>query len=170
MRPFINEEAAKKLVISFVISRLDYCNSLFYNMTNDNIQKLQLIQNHAARLVKQAPKRSSASTLLKELHWLPVKERINYKIAVQVYSCLYGDSSPEYLKELISVYVPQRTLRSSQKNLLVEPQCHLKTYGERSFSFAAPDVWNKLPEDVKSSNSIAIFKKRLKTHLFKCTF
>lgn len=170
LRSYINEDAAKTLVLSFVISRLDYCNSLFYNMTNENIHKLQLVQNHAARLVKRAPKRSSASSLLKELHWLPVKQRIIYKIAVLVYNCLYDDNSPLYLKELINIYIPQRTLRSSQKHLLVKPLTNLKTFGERSFAYAAPDVWNKLPDNVKSSETISIFKKRLKTHLFRLSF
>ena len=167
LRPFINEDATAKLVLSLVISRLDYCNALFYNMSNENTQKLQLIQNYAARLVKRAPKRSSASSLLNKLHWLPVKKRIIYKIAVLTYNCLYDDASPSYLKDLISKYVPSRTLRSSEKNLLVTPKKNLKTFGERSFSFAAPDVWNGLPEFVKSSETLGIFKKRLKTHLFK---
>ena len=128
LRSYINEDATEKLVLSFVISRLDYCNSLFYNMTNDNIQKLQLIQNHAARLVKQAPKRSSASALLKQLHWLPVKQRITYKIAVLTYNCLYDDASPHYLKDLISKYVPPRALRSSDKKLLVALKKNLETF------------------------------------------
>ena len=148
LRPYISQDATIKLVLSFVISRLDYCNSLFYNMTHENIQKLQLIQNHAARLVKKASKTSSASFLLKELHWLPVKVRITYKIAVLVYKILYDSSSPPYLNDLIKIYVPQRSLRSSKKNLLEKPPKHLKTYGERSFSYAAPDVWNQLPQDV----------------------
>ena len=139
-------------------------------MSDENIQKLQLIQNHAARLVKKAPKRSSASALLMQLHWLPVKQRIIYKIAVLTYNCLYDDASPQYLKDLISKYIPTRTIRSSDKNLLVVPRKKLITFGQRSFSYAAPDVWNKLPEFVKSSESLSIFKKRLKTHLLKASF
>ena len=167
---YIDENAAEKLVLSFVISRLDYCNSLFYNMSNENIKKLQLIQNHAARLVKKAPKRSSATSLLLSLHWLPVRQRIMYKIAVITYNCLYDDAAPQYLKDLITQYVPPRALRSSQKNLLLVKKTNLKTFGDRSFSYAAPDVWNRLPEDVKSSETLSIFKKKLKTHLFRCNF
>ena len=167
IRPYINEDATKKLVLSLVISKLDYCNSLFYNMSNENVQKLQLVQNHAARLVKRLPKHSSASSLLIDLHWLPVKQRIIYKIGVLTYNCLYVDESPDYLKDLISNYTPSRSLRSSNKNLLIEAKNNLATFGDRSFSYAAPDVWNKLPEYVKSSESLGIFKKRLKTHLFQ---
>ena len=72
IRPLSTEEAAKQLVIPFVISKLDYCNSLLFAITQENMSKLQMIQNHAARIVKRVPKRSSASALLKELHWLPI--------------------------------------------------------------------------------------------------
>ncbi|MCP3852877.1 MAG: hypothetical protein GY694_22015, partial [Gammaproteobacteria bacterium] len=137
LRPYIDEHATERLVLSFVISRIDYCNALFYNMSLGNVQKLQLIQNHAARLVKQAPKRSSASLLLSQLHWLPVKKRIVYKIALLTYNCLYDNASPVYLKDLISNYVPTRSLRSADKNLLVKPKRKLKTFGDRSFSYAA---------------------------------
>ena len=141
-------------------------------MSLENIHKLQLIQNHAARLVKKALKRSSAKLLLKDLHWLPVKDRIIYKIAVLVFNIINNNSSPSYLRELITVYTPQtqRSLRSSQKSLLEVPRKNLKTFGERYFSNAAPEAWNKLPEYIKSSQSTAIFKKNLKTYLFRCSF
>ena len=117
IRSYLSDAATLKLVLSLVISKLDYCNSLFYNMSLENIFKLQLIQNHAARLVKKASKRSSAKLLLKDLHWLLVKDRIIYKIAVLVFNIINNNSSPSYLRELITVYSPQaqRSLRSSQK-------------------------------------------------------
>ena len=87
------------------------------NMSEENFQKLQVVQNHCARLVKKAPKRSSATSLLKDLHWLPIKFRVSYKVAIFVFKCLNDDSFPSYLKDLISVYTPSRTLRSSDKFL-----------------------------------------------------
>ena len=97
-------------------------------MSLENIQKLQLMQNHAAHLVKKASKRSSAKLVLKDLHWLPVKDRIIYKIAVLVYNIINNKSSPSYRRELITVYTPpphpsstQISLRSSQKSLLEVP-------------------------------------------------
>ena len=124
IRSYLSDAATLKLVLSLVISKLDYCNSLFYNMSLENIHKLQLIPNHAARLVKKASKRSSAKLLLKDLHWLPVKDRIIYKIAVLVFNIINNNSSPSYLRELITVYTPQtqRSLRSSQKSLLEVPR------------------------------------------------
>ena len=170
IRSYLSDAATLKLVLSLVISKLDYCNSSFYNMSLENIHKL--IQNHAARLVKKASKQSSAKSLLKDLHWLPVKDRIIYKIAVLVFNIINNNSSPSYLRELITVYIPQtqRSLPSSQKSLLKVPRKNLKTFGERSFSNAAPEVWNKLLEYIKSSQSTAIFKKNLKTYLFRCSF
>ena len=71
IRPFISEKSAKQLAVSLILSKLDYCNCLFYDMSEDNFHRLQLLQNHAARVVMKAKKRSSASALLMELHWLP---------------------------------------------------------------------------------------------------
>ena len=168
IRSYLSDAATLKLVLTLVISKLEYCNSLFYKLNLKNIHKLQLIQNHAARLVKKASKRSSAKLLLKDLHWLPVKDRKIYKIAVLVFIIINNNSSPCYIR----VYTPQtqRSLRSSQKSLHEVPRKYSKTFGERSFSNAAPEVWNKLPEYIKSSQSTAIFKKNLKTYLFCCSF
>ena len=167
LRPVLSEESTTRLVMSFVLSRLDYSNSLFCSITLENVNKLQQIQNHAARLIKRVSKRHSATSLLKDLHWLPVKARIEYKIALMVYQCLYESQFPKYLKDMITPYIPAKCLRSSHKNLLEKPIPRLKTYGERAFTFTAPNIWNGLPEDIKSSTSVPIFKKKLKTHLFR---
>lgn len=169
IRPFIPEEAAKQLVISFVLSKIDYCNSLFHSTSCSNINKLQTIQNHAARLVKQVPKSTNPMPLLYQLHWLPVKARITYKIAVIVYNTLSSEFSPSYLKDLLSTYNPTRTLRSQSKHLLHKPIPRL-SFGQKAFSYSAPFVWNSLPDQVKSATSIQIFKKRLKTYLFTESF
>ena len=140
IRSYLSDAATLKLVLSLVISKLDYCNSLFYNMSLENIHKLQLIQNHAARLVKKASEQSSAKSLSKDLHWLPVKDRIIYQTAVLVFNIINNNSSPSYLRELITVYTPQtqRSLRSSQKSLLEVPRKNLKTFGESSFFLMLP--------------------------------
>ena len=170
LRPFIDEKSTIQLIISLVISRLDYCNCLFYNMSEENFQKLQVVQNHCARLVKKAPKRSSATSLLKDLHWLPIKFRVSYKVAIFVFKCLNDDSFPSYLKDLISVYTPTRTLRSSDKFILFKPTVKLATFGEKSFYFSAPDVWNSLPYDLRSCTLFSTFKKKLKTFFFRQAF
>ena len=169
VRPFLDHSSAVKLCISLVLSKLDYCNCLFYGMSNDNFHKLQLIQNHAARLVKRAHKRSSASCLLKELHWLPIKYRVMYKVALIVFKCLNTSEFPSYLKDLICLYTPSRTLRSGDKMLLHKPFKHLN-FGQRSFHYAAPEVWNSLPFDLRACTNLNTFKKNLKTHFFRIAF
>lgn len=139
-------------------------------MSSGNIYKLQLVQNHAARLIKQIPKREHISPVLKELHWLPVKFRIQYKLAILVYQSLYDPLYPSYMKDMLTPYIPSRSLRSSQMNQLRKPIPKLKHYGERAFTFVGPDLWNSLPEDLKSAQSLQIFKNKLKTYLFKMAY
>ena len=118
MRAFLNEASLQKLVTSFVLSRMDYCNSLLVNLPNYTILKLQRIQNHAARLVFKKAKRDHVSPLFRKLHWLPLQAWINYKICV--FKCL-NKTAPSYLSDLLEKYVPSRLLRSGSKNLLKIP-------------------------------------------------
>ena len=82
--------------------------------------------------------------MLQSLHWLPVSERIDFKILCLTYKCLH-DQAPNYLQELIQLYKPSHDLRSCSKGLLKIPDTHLKMYGDRSFAKAAPTLWNALP-------------------------
>ena len=91
---------------------------------------------------------------------------IDINILLLAYKCLHG-TAPSYLRELLKEYVPPRTLRSTSKNLLCEPRNNMKTYGDRSFSACAPKLWNQLPDNIRAAGSVAIFKRQLKTHLFK---
>ena len=102
-------------------------------------------------------------------YWLPVKERINFKILLTTFKALQG-INPLYLCELISPYQPRRALRSSDQLLLEQPAYKLKSYGSRAFSVCAPGLWNKLRLEIKSSTSVPEFKRRLKTHLFRYYF
>ena len=104
-----------------------------------------------------------------ELHWLPIKYRIDFKIAVTTFKCL-NDLAPSYLSELIEIYTPSRSLISSSLNLLKPKVTHFKTLGDKSFSFTAPLVWNKLPLYLRNEKSINIFKKNLKTFYFTEAF
>ena len=146
-------DAMKKLVSAFVLSRLDYCNSLFAGLSNDKITKLQHIQNNAARLVLKQPKRYHISPLLKVLHWLPIKARINFKVAALCFKCL-NNSAPAYRKDLIVPYTPAHMLRSSSSNLLSTPRVSSKKYGERAFTFSGPHIWNSLPENIRSEKGL----------------
>ena len=86
---FVTSECSlKKLASSFILSRLDYCNSLFINLPKKDIYQLQKLQNYAARTILKRPTREHATPLLKELHWLPIHARIDYKVAILVFKCL----------------------------------------------------------------------------------
>ena len=166
MSKFVSESSLKTLATSFILSRLDYCNALFKNMNNYQFDKLQKLQNFAAKVVLGKSLYDHVTPCLIELHWLPVKFRVDYKIAVLTFKCLNG-LAPQYLSSLIEVYVPSRSLRSASKNLLRVKDTKFKTLGDRSFSFTAPLIWNKLPINLRTEKSIENFKKMLKTHYFK---
>ena len=156
LRTYLNMGAMKKLVSAFVLSRLDYCNSLFAGLSNDKITKLQRIQNNAARLVLKQPKRHHISPLLKDLHWLPIKARIDYKEALLCFKCL-NNNAPIYIKDLIVPYTPARMLRSSASNLLSTPLVSSKMYAKRAFTFSGPQIWNSLPENIRSEKGLEKF-------------
>ena len=165
IRKYIDRDAAESLVHSFVTSNLDYCNSILYGCPTYLINKLQKLQNCAARVVTNTYKYDHISPVLKDLHWLPVKSRIDYKIGLLTYKCL-TNQAPSYLKELVVPYRPGRTLRSGSSNILVTPRVNTKA-GTRSFSYGAANVWNSLPQDVKSAKNYSDFKILLKTHYFR---
>ena len=104
--------------------------------------------------------------MLKELHWLPVRERISFKVLVLTYQALHG-TAPQYMTDLLSRYQPTRPLRSSDALLLTAPQSRLTSFGDRAFQHAAPRLWNGLPITLRSANNLNRFKKALKTFLFK---
>ena len=154
---------------ALVTSRLDNCNAVLFGLPDYLIKRLQYVLNAAARLVSLTNKYDHITPVMMQLHWLPVKERINFKILLTTFKALHG-INPLYLCELISPYQPRRALRSSDQLLLEQPAYKLKSYGSRAFSVCAPGLWNKLPLEIKSSTSVPEFKRRLKTHLFRQAF
>ena len=165
IRKYLTEEAAKSLTHAFVSSRLDMMNSLLFSIPDESIHKLQLIQNHAARIVKKEHKYGHITPHLKDLHWLPVKYRVQFKILLLVFKCIHGEG-PAYLASMLEEYCPSRSLRSADQSRLVEPRIH-KKYGERAFSVAGPKLWNDLPIKTKMSETVDSFKSALKTLLFR---
>ena len=182
IRKYIDRDTTRTLVNSSVTSKMDYCNSLLYGLDDVTLRSIQLCQNNAARIITRQRKREHITPALRNLHWLPVRQRIAYKVLLLTYKCRVG-KGPRYLSDLLTTYVPTRTLRSQEQNLLKHPPKHrLNHYGGRAFIRAAPTLWNKLPPNlremwmIKSNDNkdimkaIGEFKKELKTHLFTSYF
>ena len=139
-----------------------------YKLPKYLLNKLKLFQNNTARLILRLTKNDHITPALVKLHWLPIPQRIVYKILLLVYKAL-NNKGPKYLAEMLVRHQPTRALRSADQNLLTEIKTQ-KLYGERSFAFSGPYLWNRLPPHVRKSESVDIFKKRLKTHLFSDAF
>ena len=167
IRPMLDKSVANTIACSIVSTRLDYCNSLLYGASSHNIQRLQRVQNTLARVVSGTKKRDHIKPVLRDLHWLPVPRRIEYKIALITHKVL-GTGQPEYLHKLIQEYKPTRHLRSEGQRLLAKPSGFKSVLASRSFSCASETIWNSLPELVRKTESVNNFKKKLKTHLFAC--
>ena len=161
----ITKDIAILLVNALVLTKIDYCNSLLVNINKDKINSLQVAQNDAARLIFRRSRFNSASNLLRELHWLPVFKRIDYKICSLVHKSIHS-FGPEYILNLLKFYTPTRNLRSNSDCLILSKQPTSRKIGEQSFSFSAPQIWNSLPRDVRWTDNVNQFKKGLKTFLF----
>ena len=169
LRPTLTLPDAEKLVHAFISSRLDYCNGLFFGIPGKNVQRLQYIQNSAARVLMKVRKHDHITPILQTLHWLPISSRINYKILLLTHKCITGHA-PTYLQELILPQTSTRSLRSTDSLLLRVPKTKLSTMGDRAFSSAAPRLWNRLPAQLRAPQTLDAFKAGLKTYLFREAF
>ena len=125
------------------------------------LDKLQKVQNEAARLVCKAKKSDHIHPFLKTLHWLPVTHHIQYKISTICFNSISG-TAPQYLSDLLQLYTPARQVRSaSDARTFVTPRVNTKTFGERSVSYAGPSVWNNSPQTLRHTDSVSSFKAAL---------
>ncbi len=166
IRPFLTEHAAQLLVQALVISRLDNCNALLAGLPSNTIKPLQMIQNAAARLVFNEPKRAHVTPLFVSLHWLQVAARIQFKTLMLTYRTTTG-SAPTYFHSLLRIDIPSGSLRSASERRLVVPSQRGSKSLSRTFSFTIPGWWNDLPTPIRNTGSLSIFKQQLKTHLFQ---
>ena len=169
IRHILDRKTTEIMVNAYVTSRLGHGNGLLYGVSDHLLTQLQRVQNSAARLVTKTKRREHITPALIELHWLPVRQRIEYKLLLLTFNSLHGLAAP-YLAELLSRHQPTRSLRSADAHLLVVPRSNLSTQGDRAFSHAAPRLWNNLPLAMRITDSQNIFKKQLKTLLFKRAF
>jgi hypothetical protein len=164
---FMTHEQKTSVVHAYVTSKLDNCNAVLFGIPEKQLAKLQRIQNAAARLLTKSKKFDHITPILRLLHWLPISQRIIFKLLLLTFKALYSQG-PVYQRELLTFYKPCRSLRSaSDPHRLVTPKTSLKTYGDRAFSVAVPVLWNNLPQQIKSCQTVPSFKTALKTFLFK---
>ena len=115
IRKFLNADTTKSAFVSLVTSRLDYCNGLLCGITDELLCRLQKVQNNAARVVSGSKKYDHITPVLKDLHWLPIRKRIELKILLLTFKCMQG-CAPLYLRELLVKQANTRSLRSNTKN------------------------------------------------------
>jgi len=164
----LNERCLRTLVQAFVISRIDYCNSVLYGLPASTLKPLTTVLHYAAKLIKNLAPRDHVTPTLRELHWLPIQARINFKICMLMYR-VHTNSSPSYVSSLVtpcSSVQSRRGLRSSSQADFVVIRS-VRKFGNRAFALAGPAEWNKLPDFIRRSSTFSVFKKNLKTHLFK---
>ncbi len=160
---------AGMLIHAFMTSRLDYCNALLGGCSACLINKLQMVENAATRVLTRTRKYDHISQVLSTLHRLPIRHRIDFKILLITYKALNG-LAPQYLSELLSHYRPPRPLRSQNSGHLIIPRILKSTAGSRYFFYLVPKFWNNLPNTVREADTLCQFKSRLKTHLFNLVY
>lgn len=167
IRRFLDKDTCAKVIHSCVTSRLDYHNALLTSVPDTKLRRLQVVQNNAARLISGLGRTMHISPVLYQLHWLPVKHRIIYKVLTLVHQAVHSDNAPIYMKELFTPYRPTRTLRSASDPHVLTVSKTKRRIGSCSFPVTGAKHWNALPQDLRCVTSKSVFKSRLKTHLFK---
>ena len=159
IKSFLSYEQLRTCVSIYIFSKLDYCNALYFGISSCLVKKLQSVQNSAARLLRKKKGFNTISTndIFLKCHWLPVRERIVFKICLLVHKCLLHQA-PQSLCEMTRYCVSERTLK------LEESRSHT-VHGDRAFAHCGPKLWNLLPASVREETSTPTFKTKLKSFL-----
>ena len=161
IKPFLTLQQLQTSVCACVFSKIDYCNALYFAIGENLLDKLQSVQNSAARLLKKKCGRYNVSTreYIRKYHWLRVRERIIFKMCLHMHKGMHHRNSPDWLQNLIAYNVSERMLKLEQLPFK-------SSYGKRSFTRTGPRLWNLLPAKVKDHTDTVKFKNALKTFLF----
>ena len=167
IRRYLNSDTSAQIIHAFITSKLDYCNSLLFGLPKKSLLRLKRIQNTAIRIITLCERHDNITPHLKALHWLPIHLRIEYKIILLTFKALNG-LAPQYIRDLLIVRESSSyNLRNNSKNLLVIPRTRTTSYGDRAFYHAAPALWNSLPSELHNIEELSVFKRDLKTYLFR---
>ena len=151
--------ACNKLMVTLVLSHLDYANGILGGLPKTSINKMQAVQNMAAKITLGKGKYDSTTSCLVQIHWLPIKYRIDHKIISLVHKCLHSEAPP-YLTRMVKYIKPTRQGLHSETddNRLLVPKTSEKTFAGRSFSVMGPTLWNALPLDIRKIDNYYTFK------------
>ncbi|KAF7247959.1 putative RNA-directed DNA polymerase from transposon BS [Varanus komodoensis] len=172
LRPYLEYDCLETVTHALVTSCLDFCNALYVGLPLKMVRILQLVQNRAARLLTGTGRYVHMTPVLRQLHWLPIEVRAQFKVLVMTYKALNG-LGPGYLKKRLHPYMPSPPLRSAGEALLREPsveEVRRVVTRRRAFSAVAPKLWNALPREVRLAPSLFVFQRQEKTFLFKQYF
>ena len=164
-------DALRTLVHAFISSRVDYCNVLLYGLPNTIIRRVQAVLHAAARLITGIRRYDHITPAIRDtLHWLPVSQRITFKIALMTYDIIHGQS-PAYFRDVcvsVDSVAARARLRSANRGDMIVPRTQTVRYGLRSFRVSAPRTWNTLPPTLRDINvNRELFKSSLKSWLFE---
>ena len=171
LRTSLDSASLKTLIHCLILTRLDYCNSILYGLPESTLLPLTKILHQAARLCLGLLYRDHITPALCSLHWLPICERIRFKLALLMYKAL-TNHLPSYLSSMVTPcnsVKGRSSLRSASAGKYVVPGTRL-IFGRRSFTFAGPSIWNSLPPHVRNSLSESVFRSKLKTYLFQSAY
>ena len=177
IRHLLSQNATAQLIHAPISIRLDYCNSILYNLPKKSILRLQRIHNQAVRILTKTSRRDDITEVLIDLHWLRIEERIVYKLLILTFKAFIDRTAPPlYVCELIEQQKSSTNTRTRVANdaflLKLRPPSRNSsdTFFDRSFTYGAPYEWNKLDERVRRLSNFNLFKSEIKTVLFLCYF
>ena len=151
IRRYLSDTVVRTLVQSIGIARLNYCNIVCIGLSMNILQRLQLVQNSATRVISQTKWYTSITPILNELHWLSINKRLI--LTFKSLNCC----APEYLCDMLNVYMPNRSLRSTAFTSLVPYINRSIRLGKRLFGTSAAKLWNELPRNIQRADSITMF-------------
>ena len=162
IKGFVDFQTLERIIHCFISSKLDYCNSMFLGLPATLLKRLQRVQNAAARILTCTPRRDHIMPVLYQLHWLPIEARVMFKVLLLIHKVLHHNG-PAYLRTLLIA----ESRSSRRPNQLRVPFTKSAVVYERAFSVAGPRLWNQLPLEMQQTEMTELFKKDLKTYLFK---